>query len=273
MNQKWPTGSRNQEDLKNLAGNPDLISGIYNYCDRWCQRCPFTSRCMVFAMEEQQFDNPTAHDLNSEAFWQTISDSLQATLEMLQEMAEEQGIDLDLLDVEADMEEQRRLEEETRNHACARAAEAYAETVDAWFDSVKDLFVEKEDELNLRVRVNILGDDPHEEAASIEDAVEVIRWYQHQIHVKLFRALHGALEERPAILEDFPKDSDGSAKVALSAMDCSIAAWGELYRHFPMAEDDILDILVHLDRLRRATEQEFPDARAFVRPGFDEVEL
>jgi len=30
-----------------------------------------------------------------------------------------------------------------------------------------------------------------------------------------------------------------------------------------------LDILVHLDRLRRKTEELFSDARAFVRPGFD----
>ncbi len=75
-----------------------------------------------------------------------------------------------------------------------------------------------------------------------------------------------------AILDEFPKDSDGSAKVALIAMDRSIAAWGELHRHFPDAEDDILDLLAHLDRLRRHAEQEFPAARAFVRPGFDDTE-
>lgn len=263
----------NKEDLKNLADNPDFIPGIYNYCDRWCERCPFTSRCMVFAMEEQQFDDPAAHDLSSEAFWHAIGETLRVTLEMLQEIAEEQGIDLDSLDVEADMEEQRRIEEVARDHECARAAAVYADMVDAWFDSAEDLFAEKEDELNLRIRLNLPGADPREEAASIEDAVEIIRWYQHQIEVKLLRALQGALEERPAILEGFPKDSDGSAKVALIAMDRSMAAWGELYRHFPEGQDDILDLLVHLDRLRRKTEQEFPAARAFVRPGFDEVEL
>ena len=263
----------NKEDLKNLAENPNFISGIYNYCDRWCERCPFTSRCMVFAMDEQQPDNPAAHDLNSEAFWQAMNDTLRVTLEMLHEMAEEQGIDLDALDVEADVEEQRRIEEAARNHECARAAEVYANMVDAWFESAEDLFAEKEDELNLRVRVGISGDDPHADAASIEDAVEIIRWYQYQIEVKLLRALHGALEERPAILEDFPKDSDGSAKVALIAMDRSIAAWGELYRQLPGAQDEILDLLVQLDRLRRKTEQEFPEARDFVRPGFDEDAL
>lgn len=262
----------NKEDLKNLANNPDFIPGIYNYCDRWCERCSFTSRCMLFAMEERRSDTPLAHDPDSEAFWDALGETLQATLEMLREMVEEQGIDLDSVDVDAEMEEQQRIEEAARNHECARAAEIYAEMVNAWFESAEDLFVEKEDELNLRVRVSISGDDPHADAATIEDAVEVIRWYQYQIRVKLLRALHGAMEERPAILEEFPKDSDGSAKVALIAMDRSIAAWGELYRQFPAAQDEILDLLALLDRLRKQTEREFPEARAFVRPGFDEVE-
>src|ERR1700752_4405728 len=26
-----------------------FIVGIYNYCDRWCAKCRFTSRCRVFA--------------------------------------------------------------------------------------------------------------------------------------------------------------------------------------------------------------------------------
>ena len=42
--------------------------------------------------------------------------------------------------------------------------------------------------------------------------------------------------------------------------------------HFPDREGEILDLLVHLERLRRKTEEVFPSARAFVRPGFDEDE-
>ena len=26
-----------------------FIVGIFNYCDRWCERCPLTNRCRVFA--------------------------------------------------------------------------------------------------------------------------------------------------------------------------------------------------------------------------------
>ncbi|MGB5746440.1 MAG: hypothetical protein WBM69_05630 [Desulfobacterales bacterium] len=102
--------------------------------------------------------------------------------------------------------------------------------------------------------------------------MEVIRWYQHQIYVKLRRALHSAHDEATEDdLDDYPKDSDGSTKVSLIGMDRSISAWGKIIKNFPDEEDSILGIIAHLDRLRRRTETEFPDARAFVRPGFDEI--
>ena len=40
-----------RRSLKELAGDPQFISGVYNYCDRWCERCPLTSRCFVYATE------------------------------------------------------------------------------------------------------------------------------------------------------------------------------------------------------------------------------
>jgi hypothetical protein len=108
-------------------------------------------------------------------------------------------------------------------------------------------------------------------AARITDAIEVIRWYQHQIYVKLMRALSSRqdliMEEIDA---DFPSDADGSAKVALIGMDNSISAWGKLHDSFPAQVDGILDILMLLEKLRRKTENAFPEARAFVRPGFDD---
>ena len=31
------------------------IAGIFNYCDRWCERCSFTSRCSIYE-DESAFD-------------------------------------------------------------------------------------------------------------------------------------------------------------------------------------------------------------------------
>ena len=42
-----------KEKLKKLLKDERLIPGIYNYCDRWCERCSFTSRCLNFASSEE----------------------------------------------------------------------------------------------------------------------------------------------------------------------------------------------------------------------------
>lgn len=261
-----------KEYIKKLTNNPNFISGIYNYCDQWCERCPFTSRCMNFAFGEKQFSDPEARDINNKLFWQKLTETLQLTLGMLKEIAEREGVDLDSLDLKAAAEEEKLKEKTAKNHECSRAAKAYADMVETWFDSASYLFQEKEDELNLKGRLQTPNTNPVGEAASIKDAVDVIRWYQYQIYIKLMRAIKGKLEEKSEILDEYPKDSDGSAKVALVAIDRSIAAWGEMRLHFPEREDEILDLLVHLDRLRRRVEKTFPAARAFVRPGFDKIE-
>jgi hypothetical protein len=257
--------------MVNLASNPNFISGIYNYCDRWCERCPFTSRCMNFALGEGQFPDPRSRDINNAVFWEKMAEIFQVTLAMVKETAKREGIDLDALDMEAIAQQERLNAETAKNHECSRAAKVYGAMVDNWFDLAKDLFEEKEKELNMKVRLAIPGANPFDQAASLKEAVEVIRWYQHQIYVKLVRAIRGKREETSRLPDGYPNDSDGSAKVALIAIDRSIAAWGEMHNHFSEHEDDILDLLVHLERLRRKIEKVFPSARESVRPGFDDI--
>ena len=62
------------------------IPGIYNYCDRWCERCQFTSRCLNFEMSEEKFDDLQGGDISNEVFWRKLSETLQETMGMLQEM-------------------------------------------------------------------------------------------------------------------------------------------------------------------------------------------
>jgi hypothetical protein len=260
----------NKNDLIKMARNPNFISGIYNYCDRWCERCPFTSRCLQYAMEQEEQIDPEARDITNEAFWENLHAIFQQTLELIQEFAEEQGIDLESLDLKESEQEEARQRKWAESHKLSRAAMHYSKMVEDWLKSEKPLFREKEAELNEKISWGLDASQQNAEAASIVDAVEIIRWYQHQIYVKMMRGLMGAKEDRMEA-DDFPKDSDGSVKVALIGIDRSITAWGILREHFPEKTDDLLTILLHLDRLRRAAEKEFPNARAFVRPGFDTI--
>ena len=262
-----------KEYIDKLAQNPDFIPGIYNYCDRWCKRCPFTSRCMNFAISENHFDGPGSRDIRNKAFWKKLGEVFTFTRQMIEESADLLGIDLDSLDLEDAAEELAERKKAAENHECALAAKEYIEKVKSWFESAEDIFQQKEDEMNAEAQLDLHDSDPACDAATITDAVEIIRWYQHFIHVKLVRAIKGTYDEAAEPPDEYPKDSDGSAKIALIAIDRSIAAWGKMHEHFEKNEPEILDMLVLLDRLRRRTETVFANARQFHRAGFDDHSL
>jgi hypothetical protein len=262
-----------KERLKKLAEDPRFIQSIYNYCDRWCERCPFTARCLNFALGEEEFDQLEAQDLDNEAFWKKLSETLHVTLELLEEAAEEHEIDLNSMDTEELAEEERLNDELARDHQCSRAAKLYIEMVDDWLDSARDIFSPEDEERSTTEPLEETDTTSSEEDNSLVEPVEVVGWYQHLIYVKLMRAIRGELAEQLEILDEYPKDSDGSAKVALIGIDRSIAAWGEIRNLFPHRNNQILDILVHLEQLRRTVEKTFPNARAFIRPGFDKIDL
>ena len=37
-----------------LASDPNLIPGVYNGCDQWCDYCPVTARCRAFKCQPSQ---------------------------------------------------------------------------------------------------------------------------------------------------------------------------------------------------------------------------
>ena len=71
----------------------------------------------------------------------------------------------------------------------------------------------------------------------------------------------------------YEKCEEMGIDIALISIDRSIAAWGVMLRGFQTKEDEILEILVLLEKMRKNVEKKFPDARSFVRPGFDEPNL
>jgi hypothetical protein len=151
-----------------------------------------------------------------------------------------------------------------------KAAFAYTDMVNKWFDSNEDLLKKKAEELLALAQAEIPGVETDDDALKIQDYLEIMRWYQHQIYVKLCRAASGMIRGEIEDVEYFPQDANGSAKVAIIGIERSIAAWGGLLLQFPDQENSILDMLVALKKLLRQIDAAFPDARAFIRSGFDE---
>ena len=248
-----------------------FIPGIYNYCDRWCERCPMTSHCRVYADEqEENARHPESKDMANEAFWQRISRQLTQTLTLLHEVAQEYSLDLDQLPEEADvLLEQGRLDADLAESV--QAAQTYRTLANVWLKENLPAILEA---LDYEVSLALMSSA--ERAQAVGEAVEVIQWYLHQIEVKLRRAYHSAalLDEEGDEEADYIKEEvNGPAKVALIGIERSLASWKVLYDHLDEHQDDILEHLVRLESTRQLALHEFPEAPGFIRPGFDDGSL
>jgi hypothetical protein len=258
-------------DILDHVNDPRYIPGIYNYCDRWCERCSYKTRCLNYEMSHEKLEDLENESMENEKFWENMHDVFQETFELIDYVAKEQGIDLNNIEPDPEFEKkEEEIEKAAKQHELSIKSEKYYKIVDKWFKEEFDTLKQKEEFLNKNLEMGINEKAAMQAGNDIGDAIDVIKWYMFQIHVKFMRALSNKKELYDFDEEDdFPSDADGSVKVALLGIDRSIAAWKKLHDHFEEKADDILDIILLLDRLRRKAEQCFPKARAFVRPGFD----
>jgi len=248
-----------------------FIDGIYNYCDRWCERCTFTSRCRSYEGTGKLTTEEL--DVNNKAFWKNVSSNFEKAIKLLHKMAEERGIDLDAISEEETKEYEKRrsaIKTATKEHPLFKLCKHYQQTVMPFFKKQIDReLVDKTRELVNHLHMAMVSEEEVVHTmAGLGDCEEVIRWYLFFIDAKLQRALHGKLEGED---HGFRKDSDGSAKVAIIAIERSIGAWTRLYELIPSTEDVTLKALSLLSQLKQKATEEFPGAIHFKRPGFDDA--
>ena len=285
-----------------------FIPGIYNYCDRWCERCPLTARCRVFAIEENRNRGDDFHA----AFWKTFDDRAESELQTWndEDFAEDSSErdetllpELEALDNELDSDDTDLDDTDAAvdSDPLIRLAQDYSRRANEWLTE----HVHDEEPTESQ------SDSPPEQQIGREEALDIIRWYLHQIEVKLWRALHsmyehneeldqlhdedqdeedrdeeGQVEEKQgeedeseedeseedlysALVSAARNDRDGSAKVALIGIERSLGAWTILREEFAGQDQAIRDLQRTLGQLRRLLDQRLPGARVFQRPGFD----
>jgi prefoldin subunit 5 len=251
----------------------DFIPGIYNYCDTWCERCPFTARCHSFQMQQDEPVASTGGAVNSgEVLVKQLTEALNLTKQYIEKLQAQGNIpNLN----EPSEAEKRALEEEAafrrqqvKNHPIAQLSHQYLRTSGEWLRSEVNLL---EIAGNQQLRVVEMGIRDYDEAVAtlnvLKDAWEMIKWYRTLIPVKAMSALR--------VLSDPTTDPHlndyylGKAKLVLVCIDRSLSAWQTMLDSYPEKIDEALDALALLSRMRREMEELFPNARAFRRPGLD----
>lgn len=228
------------------------IEFISAYCDRWCERCAFTDRCSAYAVETAmsmcEGDISAAIELAVGSPPPLNETEREEREEMLDSIVNCQPTRQELADFARDREEQR---ERIDALPLATASEVTSLLVRRWLMDHREATQRNAE-------------------PALADALAVASWDSHFIHVKLHRAMKGRDDaQHDRGLDDDPVQNDwnGSAKVALISIDRSIEAW-DVIAH-ATRDADAAQVAQALERLRRDVEQVFPNARKFVRPGFD----
>lgn len=249
--------------------NTPFIPGIYNYCDRWCERCQYINRCHIGSDDkvlqmELKMELAENDEEEQNVIFDHLKDSLADVKNLIKEQIEISGKSWQefLKDIEenpyvppAPTKHQEQLE---------TLALDYGKWVSEWRAQNNSYFQEE----NMMELVLTSEKNPERLIHEINEAFQIIQYYQFFIGAKIHRMIHGKLEHWE---DDDPIQNDwhGSAKISIVAIEKSQKAWLQLSNFFPDLADSILDNLAWLDRVKRGVLKEVPDALGFVRPGFD----
>ncbi|PRY90902.1 hypothetical protein [Mongoliibacter ruber] len=248
----------------------DPIIGIFNWCDRWCERCIFTDRCTLFAKEQERKDDYEDPD-SPEALMEMFKDSLAESLEALGELAEEMGIDPeeDQDEVEANFASWKEKDKLVTDSELVKLTSQYTSEARQLING--DLLPRLTDELIQQTELGILTEDGAKfKLAEIEEACDVIQWFMFMVHVKSKSAMQSRISDDLEIFPEEERHYNGTAKVANLTIERSIAAWEKLFDISNKEMEEILSILALLQKAKKELESEFPHFQSFVRPGFDE---
>ncbi len=232
-----------------------FIPGVYNYCDRWCERCPFSSRCRAYAMEMTIRIDGVDGELTRAA------EGLPA------DPAEEWAADEFLAEAEDVLSDEELEQEMLVRDVAAAIAEVHPLTDGA--ERLAKLAKPLIDAAEARVTAGGL------ETEAFRDPVEVLAHYRYFVAAKVRRALSG--RDNPPILDDdghpFPSDADGSARIAY--LTCA-AAWDAAQR-LATLDPEITSLVAPFTqtahRVLDLIDEAFPGHRSFRRPGFDDASV
>jgi len=227
-----------------------------------------TQQCFLYYQDssreaEHRAKGEDPHDWD--IVMQDVHESLQEALELLQKHADEEGIDLDDIDIETVPEPP-----DPSDHPLYVKADKYAMNTHKFLEKLRNIINEEIENINA-------GSVLVENIDEIKDCFEIISWYHLQIAVKIKRALYGKMKvemETGDTANEEPDefslhDANGSAKVAYIGLIKSMDALTQVYEWNKSLHDDIMPLLKDVYGLINGVDREFPGHQDFKRPGFD----
>ncbi len=243
------------------------INGIFNYCDRWCERCPLASECGNYAPYFKGGEHELlSRDKQNKVFWKSVDSRAPEVIKFVEIKAKEQGIDISDVEVIDTRKKFDLFQGEAKTNEVLRVGRKYEDQVDDWFDDASEKYPLRAEDATIS-ELKLAPDAPFENIKEINNMIEVVFRYQLQIYLKLSRAFFSKGKEE--IGEQEGDDSTGAARLIIEFIDRSLVGWHVFYNSFTNEQESILPIMFTLLSIRNRLLKEFPAVMEFKRAGFD----
>jgi hypothetical protein len=248
----------------------EYIEGIYNYCDRWCEKCKFTANCLLFTQESKINTYEILHNGDMTGIEEVFDREIERLEKEHEDDEDNYGDYIDDEFFSSDEEEDEKFWEDEEK--MERPKHPIDDLLDEYFDKSHSLIK------SLNAKYNFL-DVPKD---NLKDPVaqktfndfEIFMWYHTFIGAKIKRALFGLddirKEDDDEIKEIHAYDMNGSAKIGIISIRRSINALNNLHKTLPVFSAEIEEVLVLIGKILNLAEGLFPVCMNFKRPGLDD---
>ena len=258
------------------------ISGIYNYCDRWCEKCTYTNRCLLFKQVAEREIKHILRDENkndSEVLAKDLSDDFKETFHHINKFMDEEDEEYeefkknnsDFDDEEEDDDEESFFKEEisdderpstflkNADNSLILHSEKLFKDFYKYYDVLKSKYPEELDEKNPE---NFL-----------QQNLDTLGRYTPQIHVKIrmcFWNKHSLSKSKdPELIEIDKEMLNVSARIAFVGIENCINALTNLHQQKLTMQSETISLLTTTKQIKEMFVEEFPTALTYRRPYFD----
>ena len=221
------------------------ISGIYNYCDRWCDKCSYTNRCLVFKKEAERNIKHILRDEDPndpDVFAKDISDTFQETFDLIKEKMNEDDFPEFIDEDEFDFDDEPDFEIDNIENSSTGVRNVHNPLIDITEKLFKD-FLEYHKTISSKY-----PDEPIENMDRIlEENLDILSWHTPQIHVKARMCAWGKsklLKSRSLLQKEIEEDIlNVNSRIAYVGIENCIEALNNIYEHLYEMQTETLSLL------------------------------
>lgn len=265
--------------MSELSFLHENIFGIYNYCDRWCEKCSYTNRCLLFKKEAERNIKHILNDEdpnNPEVFAKDISDNFKEVFDLLSKEIDNENdseyLDEDEFDFDdSENELENMLEHESEDDEGPSAS--LRKIQNPLIDMTEDLFKDFYKYYNLLKSIFPEEFDEKNPDNYLHKNLEILAWYTPQISVKTKMCFWGKsklLKAKNEIQKEVEKEIfNVNCAIAFSGIKNCLSALSNLYKLKLEVQSETLLLLTTTKQIKEIFVTEFPTVLTYKRPYFD----